>query len=332
MKEAMFYEKLKDGLVRCQLCPHNCVIKPNMRGICGVRENINGKLYSLVYGKSISESIDPIEKKPLFHFLPGTKAFSIATIGCNFRCLFCQNFDISQAPKPRKPIFGHELSPEDIVNLAKRYKCKSIAYTYTEPTIFYEYAYDIAKLARKEGIKNLWISNGFINQEPLKKIAKYLDAANIDLKGSDEFYKKITGGNLSPVLDTIKTLHNLGVWTEVTTLVIPGQNDSENDIKEIIKFIASVDKSMPWHISRFFPTYKMLDVPPTPIKKLKEIHDMGKNEGLKYVYMGNISEKSDTICPKCGYHVIERNGYQTINHLKKGKCPKCGYKIEGVFE
>ncbi len=329
MKEALFYEKVEDD-VRCRLCPHNCFIKPNMRGVCGVRENINGKLYSLVYGKSVSANIDPIEKKPLFHFLPGTKAFSIATVGCNFRCLFCQNFDISQAPKPKKPIFGHELLPEDVVGLAKRYGCSSIAYTYTEPTVFYEYALETARLARKEGIKNLWISNGYINQEPLEEISKYLDAGNIDLKGSDKFYREIAGGRLEPVLDTIRTLKKKGIWTEVTTLLIPGHNDSVEDLKNIAEFISSI--GAPWHISRFFPMYKMLDVPPTPLSSLEKAVEIGREKGIKYIYVGNVPENEDTVCPKCGFHVIERVGYQVVNHLDHGKCPKCGYKIEGVFE
>ena len=327
MKEAMYYER-GQGSVTCHLCPHECTIKENMRGLCGVRENIGGKLYSLVYGKAVSVSIDPIEKKPLYHFLPGTKAFSVATVGCNLRCSFCQNFEISQAPKPKKPIVGHELSPEDIVELAKSYKCSSIAYTYTEPTVFFEYALDTAKLARKAGLKNLWISNGFTNPEPLDEISKYIDAANIDIKGSDKFYREFTGGRLGLVLDTIESLSKKGVWTEVTTLLIPGHNDS--DLEEIAKFVAS--HVSVWHISRFFPMYKMLDVPPTPKDMLERAKKIGEDAGVKYVYIGNVPGKSDTVCPKCGYHVIERNGYDVVNHLDHGKCPKCGYKIEGVFD
>ena len=327
MKEAMYYEH-KQGSVVCHLCPHECTIKENMRGLCGVRENIGGKLYSLVYGKAVSVSIDPIEKKPLYHFLPGTKAFSVATVGCNLRCSFCQNFEISQAPKPKKPIAGHDLSPEDIVELAKSYKCSSIAYTYTEPTVFFEYALDTAKLARKAGLKNLWISNGFTNPEPLDEISKYIDAANIDIKGSDKFYREFTGGRLDPVLDTIESLSKKGVWTEVTTLLIPGHNDS--DLEDIAKFVAS--HVSVWHISRFFPMYKMLDVPPTPKDMLERAKKIGEDAGVKYVYIGNVPGKSDTVCPKCGYHVIERNGYDVVNHLDHGKCPKCGYKIEGVFD
>ncbi len=330
MKEALYYQKNPDGSVKCLLCPHECTIKENMRGICGVRENINGSLFSLVYGKAVSASIDPIEKKPLFHFLPGSKAFSIATVGCNFRCLFCQNYEISQAPKPKKPIAGHDLPPEDVVSLAENYGCSSIAYTYTEPTIFYEYAIETAKLARRHGLKNLWISNGFTNPEPLEEISKYIDVANIDLKGSDEFYKKITGGRLDPVLDTIKSLSKKGVWVEVTTLLIPGHNDSEEDLNFMSKFISSV--GAPWHISRFFPMYKMTDVIPTPISSLRKAKEIGKKNGVKYIYIGNVNEKSDTVCPKCGFHVIERDGYEIKNHLKGGKCPKCGYKIEGVFD
>lgn len=235
IKEAMFYEKLGENSVHCYLCNHNCRINEEKRGICSVRENLKGTLYSLVYGKLIAAHVDPIEKKPLFHFLPGSHAYSIATVGCNFRCLNCQNYDISQAPKPQNPVLGEETSPEEIVRAAKLYKCESIAYTYTEPTIFFEYAYDIAKLAKEEGIKNVFVSNGYTTEDALRVLAPYLDANNIDLKScNDEFYRNICGARLEPVLETIRFHKKLGIWIEITTLIIPSLNDSEETSEKLL--------------------------------------------------------------------------------------------------
>ena len=335
MKEALFYKKVgKD--VQCQLCPHFCMIKTGERGKCGVRENKAGTLYSLNYGKAISTAVDPIEKKPLFHFMPGTKSYSIATVGCNFSCLFCQNWEISQMPKPNKMVIGEELPPAKIVEDALAKGCKSIAYTYTEPTIFFEYAYDTAKLANKKGLKNIFVTNGFINKEPVDMIEPYLDAANIDLKGfSEEYFKTVIGGRLKPILDTIKYMHKKGIWIELTTLIVPGHNDSPAMLKKIVDFIVSVDKEIPWHISRFYPHYKMSNVPPTDIEILKKAHDIGKKAGIKYIYIGNVpgNEYESTVCSKCKKKVISRAAFTVHDIDMKGDaCAFCGNKIPGVFK
>jgi len=340
IKEAMLYTKLEDGKVRCELCPHHCVIKPGRAGICGVRENRDGTLYSLVYAQSISANVDPIEKKPLFHFLPASSAFSIATVGCNFSCKFCQNADISQIPRDKSltPLgwqkLGRELPPEQVVDLAERYGCASIAYTYIEPTIFFEYAYDTAKLATERGIKNIFVTNGYMTDEALEKLEPYLDAANVDLKAwSDDFYRKICGGSLSPVLDTIRRMHEMGVWVEVTTLLIPGYNDEEEELDQIAEFIADLDVDIPWHISRFVPHYKMRDVPYTPVETIHRAVEIGYNAGLHYVYVGNIpgDEYENTCCPYCGEMVIERFGYRTHIYLDGNKCPSCGQPLAFVL-
>lgn len=335
IKEALFYEKLERNMVHCYLCSHHCRISQGKRGICSVRENINGTLYSIVYGKLIASAVDPIEKKPLFHFLPGSSAYSIATVGCNFSCLNCQNYDISQMPKPNKPIYSEEVAPEEVVEAAKHYKCESIAYTYTEPTIFFEYAYDIAKLAKKEGIKNIFVSNGYITEEALREIAPYLDANNIDLKSfSDEFYRKVCGARLEPVLNSIRLHKELGIWIEITTLVIPSLNDSEENFKEIARFIKNLDENIPWHVSAFYPAYKLTNLPPTPIKTLDKARKIGLETGLKYVYQGNVpGEGENTLCPSCGKVLIRRSGYVVLQHnMKNSKCPHCEAKIDGVWK
>ena len=334
MREALLYEKLKNKKVRCNLCPHHCVIEEAKRGICGVKENKEGTLYSLVYGRAVASGVDPIEKKPFFHFFPGSYAFSIATVGCNFSCLFCQNADISQFPKEKKEIIGEFLPPEEIVSYAKRNKCKSISYTYTEPTIFFEYAYETAKIAHQQGIKNNFVTNGFISKEAIKLISPYLDAVNVDLKSfGDDFYKKFCGARLQPVLDSLKLMKELGIWVEVTTLIIPTLNDSAEELKSIAEFILGLGQETPWHISRFYPHYKMADLPPTPVETLHKAREIGKKIGLNYVYSGNVpgDEGENTFCPHCGKKVISRYGFQTLeNRLKEGKCPYCGTKIAGV--
>jgi pyruvate formate lyase activating enzyme len=335
IKEAMFYEKLNGNMVHCYLCSHHCRISEGKRGICGVRENISGTLYSLIYGKLIAGAIDPIEKKPLFHFLPGSSAYSIATVGCNFSCLNCQNYDISQTPKPKKPIYGDEVAPEEVVKMAKQYKCKSIAYTYTEPTIFFEYAFDTAKLAKKEGIRNVFVSNGYITEEPLRAIAPYLDANNIDLKSfSDEFYRKVCGARLEPILNAIRLHKELGIWIEITTLVIPSLNDSEENFGKITEFMKSLDENIPWHVSRFYPAYKLHDQPPTPVETLNRARKIGLQVGLKHVYQGNVpGEAENTFCPNCGQVLIERCSYKvTKNSVENSKCPFCNTKISGVWQ
>lgn len=335
MKEAMFYEKLDAKKVRCFLCAHHCIIKENKRGICYVRKNIDGTLYSLVYGKVISMNVDPIEKKPLFHFLPGSTSFSIATVGCNFRCEHCQNFEISQYPKEHEDIPGHPVTPEDIVETAIRNGCESISYTYTEPTIFFEFAYDCAKLAHKKGIKNVFVSNGYTGTDATKAIAPYLDGNNIDLKGNDDIYKKLCGARLEPVKETIRLMKQLGVWVEVTTLIIPDYNDSEDDLRDIAEFIKSVDPYIPWHVTQFYPTYQLMDKPRTPVQILRRAREIGFETGLKHVYEGNVPGESgeSTYCPSCNELILQRFGFRITGiKMKNSKCPKCGEEIRGVWK
>ena len=338
MKEVYLYQKLSNNRVQCQNCAHYCVINPGERGKCGVRENINGKLYALNYGKAIACHIDPIEKKPFFHFLPGSYSLSIATVGCNFSCLNCQNWDISQAPKPKKPVLGEEVSPEEIVKLAIKNKLPSISYTYTEPAIFSEYALDTMKLAKKKGIKNTWVTNGFWSKELFGLISPYLDAANVDLKSfSDEFYKENCGGRLQPVLDTLIRLKEKKIWVEVTTLSIPTLSDSDRMFKDIAKFIKEeLGPETPWHITQFSGAFswKLKNLPETSVETLKTAYEIGKKSGLKYVYTGNVPglPSEDTFCPKCGTLVIDRTGYVVSRHDKSGKCPKCGENLSLILK
>ena len=326
-KECILYKKEKNH-VKCLACSHYCIIPENKTGICGVRKNINGKLFLLVYNKVVSHHIDPVEKKPLYHFLPGTNAYSIGTIGCNFKCDFCQNYEISQ----EREIAGENISVEEIVKEAINSKSKSIAYTYNDPAIFTEFCIDIAKLAKKSNLKNIFVTNGYESKEAIDFISGYIDAMNIDLKSfSNEFYLKNCKAKLQPVLDTIKYAYEKGIWIEITTLIIPKENDSEKELESIAKFISSIDKNIPWHISRFFPMYKMSDKNFTPEKILSKAYEIGKKY-LNYVYIGNIQKENNTICPKCSKEVILRHNYITINKLIKGKCPYCSEKIAGVFE
>jgi pyruvate formate lyase activating enzyme len=337
MQEARFYDKIEDEKVKCYLCAHGCVIDPRKRGICMVRENRDGTLYSLVYGKVISQNVDPIEKKPLFHFLPGSTSYSIATVGCNFQCEHCQNFEISQFPRyEKRDIPGQEVAPAQIVAGAKNRGCASISYTYTEPTIFGEYAYDTAMLAKEAGIRNVFVSNGFMSEKSAKILGQVLDADNIDLKSfSESFYRKVCKARLQPILDTIKQMKELGVWLEVTTLIIPGLNDSDQELKDLAGFIKSVGADIPWHVSAFYPTYKMLDRPRTPVETLRRARQIGLEAGLRYVYTGNIpgEDGEKTFCYACGAVVIDRLGY-TIrrNFLKDGTCAQCGATIDGVWK
>ncbi len=335
-KKAMLWEKLEGNKVHCFLCAHHCRINENGFGFCGVRQNIKGELYTYTYGKAIASHADPIEKKPLYHFLPGTYAYSIATIGCNFRCPFCQNWSISQVKARNEDIEGYEMKPEEIVAEALRNNCRSVSYTYTEPTIFFEYAYDTAKIAKEHGLYNTFVTNGFMTAEAIEKIRPYLDAANVDLKFfNDDTYKKICGGRLQPVLDSITNIKKAGIWLEVTTLVVPGQNDSDEELRKIAAFLGAAGKEIPWHISRFHPDYKYLDSYPTPIETMERAREIGKEEGLKYVYLGNVYTRGETICPGCGNVLIERTGFgasMSERFLKGGKCRKCGTSIEGVWE
>jgi pyruvate formate lyase activating enzyme len=336
MKEALLYEKLKDKLVHCYLCSHHCRIADNKFGFCGVRQNMDGQLYTYAYGGVIAVHVDPIEKKPLYQFLPGSSSFSVATIGCNFRCGFCQNWEISQASfREGMSSQQEEFSPEDIVDEAVKNACSSISYTYTEPTIFFEYAYDTAKAAKAGGLKNVFVTNGYMTKEALVMIRPYLDAANVDLKYfRDESYRKICSGSLEPVLNSIRLLKELGVWVEVTTLIVPQENDSEQELRDIAEFIAKVDINIPWHVSRFHPDYKFTKQMPTPEATLKMAQDIGVRAGLNFIYAGNVyGWGNDTFCPVCKRMLIKREGFQVFEyHIEKANCSFCNSRIAGVFE
>lgn len=327
-----FYEVMEGKKVRCLLCAHRCVISNRSKGICKVRMNKEGILYTLNKNIFVALNIDPIEKKPLFHFFPGSLSFSVATEGCNFKCLFCQNYEISQLGE--RKIRGKYVHSERIVELAIENNCKSISYTYTEPTIFFETAFEIGLLAREKGLKNVFVTNGYITKETTIKTKEFLDAANVDLKSfSDENYKKYCGASLKGVLAGIDNLLEAGILLEVTTLIIPGMNDNAEELRKIAKFIASRSKDIPWHISRFFPNYKMGNRNPTSIESLNLAESIGKEEGLKYVYKGNVwGEGENTFCPKCNKLLIERRVFEILkNVVNNGICPHCGEKIYGVF-
>ncbi len=334
LKEALFYKLLKNKDIQCQLCPRFCVIKNSERGSCGARANMNDKLYSLVYGKPCSISIDPIEKKPFYHFLPSSKSLSIATTGCNLHCTHCQNYQISQARFEDVPHL--EASPESIVEQAKANNVKSISFTYTEPTVFYEYMLDIAKLAKKEKIKCAIVSNGFINPAPLKKLIPYIKAANIDLKGNALFYEKICEGRIEPVLETLKLLKEKKVWLEITNLIIPGYNDNTEEIKQTISWIKeNLGTEVPLHFSAFYPCYKLTNVPPTQPEFLFKAKAIAKQQDLKFVYTGNIKDEegSTTFCPNCNQVLIKRRNFLVIeNKIKRGKCPNCKNKVPGLWQ
>ncbi|MDY0039328.1 MAG: AmmeMemoRadiSam system radical SAM enzyme [Desulforhabdus sp.] len=334
MHEAICYEKREEGKVHCFLCAQHCLIKADERGKCGVRENRGGTLWSLVYGKLIAQHIDPIEKKPLYHFYPGTRSYSIATAGCNFRCLFCQNADISQSPREYKTIQGHYVPAETVVEEARQSGCATIAYTYTEPTIFMEYAVDVAKLAHRAGIKNVFVSNGFMTEESLKIISPYLDAANVDLKAfNDSFYAEECGARLKPVLKTLERMKKAGIWLEVTTLLIPGLNDDTAELRQLTRFLVELGADIPWHVSRFHPTYKLTDRSPTPVSTLHKARQVGLEAGLRYVYTGNIpgDEGENTFCHECGSLLIRRMGFSMRKEgLERSSCRKCGALLAGA--
>jgi len=332
-KIAKFWEK-KDSVVRCRLCPHNCIIREGKRGVCKVRENRNGKLYTLVYASCSSANVDPIEKKPLFHFYPGSLVYSLSTVGCNLKCLHCQNYAISQITP--EEAFLIELPPEKAVGEALK-TSDGIAFTYNEPTIWWEYAYDTSKLAKKHGLYTVFVTNGYINEEPLKEIAPYLDAANVDIKSmDDEFYRRITRARLQPVLQAAKLYKELGIHLEMTYLIIPTKNDAEWQIKKFIEWVLNeFGDEQVVHFTAFYPTYKMMHIPPTPLKTLVKAYEMAKQHGLKYVYLGNVphGEYENTYCPKCGNLLIERHGFHArIVGLKNGKCSKCGAKIPVIMD
>jgi len=336
MREALFYRKRGENCVICDLCCHHCRLNDGEYGRCSVRQNISGTLYSLVYGKLIAEHIDPIEKKPLFHFLPGSLSYSISTVGCNFSCLHCQNSSISQpAPFNNDNVPGTDSSSAHVVDKAVENGCLSISYTYVEPTIFFEFAYDCAVLAHDKGLKNIFVSNGFMTEKTTRMLAPKLDGINIDIKSySEDFYKKICSARLRPVLETVKLMKELGVWVEVTTLLIPGLNDSNEELEKIAKFIHSVDPSIPWHVTAFYPTYKMMDRSPTSHSDLRRAADIGSDAGLNYVYQGNIPGEGgeNSYCSSCGAEVINRYGFSIkANRMQNGCCHKCGERIPGVW-
>ena len=336
--EAYLYEPLKDNEVKCNLCNHRCNIKSGRRGICGVRENRTGVLETLVYGKVIARHIDPIEKKPLFHFLPGSLSYSIATVGCNFKCRFCQNADIAQMPSDHNGrIVGDAFSPEDVVAEAIKGDCKTIAYTYTEPTVYFEFAYDTAKLATEKGIRNVFVTNGYMTEEALQMIHPFLDAANVDLKAfNEDFYKTTCKAKLVHVKETLKQMKSLGIFIEVTTLIIPGLNDDKKELENLSAFLVdALGPETPWHISRFHPTYKLMNRPPTPVDTLIMARDIGIKAGLKYVYTGNVpGERAEkTFCDQCDHLLIDRWGFNVQNNrIKNGKCPQCGAAVDGVWD
>lgn len=333
LKEAMCYERKEGGRVSCFLCRHLCQISDGAFGICGMRENREGALYTHAYGEVIAAHIDPIEKKPIFHLLPGTESFSIATIGCNFHCGFCQNWQISQVKEAKALGLGSsKMSPDEIVKQARSHGCRSISYTYTEPTIFFEYAYETAALAKDKGLRNIFVTNGYITDEALEIIKPHLDAANVDLKAfSDDYYRKVCGAKLEGVLKSIRRMKELGIWVEITTLVLPGMNDSEEELKKLASFIAGVGVEIPWHISRFHPDYKMTDSKATPITTMEIAERIGKEAGLRYVYLGNLAEEENTYCYSCGELLIRRSGFSVLeNRLGNGKCPKCKTPLDGM--
>jgi len=335
VNEAILYDRLNDGRVRCRVCAHRCTIERGERGICSVRENVDGRLVSLVYGRLIARDVDPIEKKPLYHFYPGTRAYSIATVGCNFTCKNCQNAYISQYPRDHGGrIVGDPTGPDEVVADAVRNGCHSIAYTYTEPTVAVEFVLDCMRAAEKVGIDNVWVSNGYFTAETAEAILPYLDAINVDLKGiTNEVYHEISGGNVRPVLDTIERLHGAGVWVEVTTLVIPGFNDTDDELRWTAEAIRGVSQEIPWHLSRFFPAYRLVDRAPTPIETLERACEIGREVGLEYIYLGNVpGEGEETVCPACGARLISRSGYRVREvRAKGGICPDCSTPLAGRY-
>lgn len=325
-KEAILYDKIGKSL-NCKICERRCIISQGKAGFCQMRENDEGKLYSLNYAAASSVAVDPIEKKPLFHFYPGTTVFSLGSVGCNFRCKYCQNWGISQAELEHIPT--RDMLPEEAIRLTKEYGCKSIAWTYNEPTMWFEYTLDSAKLAKKEDIKTVYVTNGYMSEESFQEINPYLDAANIDLKGmSNKFYEDLCEARLKPVLDNIIRMHDAHIHIEVTNLLIPGYNDSKEDIKALISFmVEEVGVEVPIHFTRFFPQYQMQNIPPTNIESLQRAHDLAKESGMQYVYIGNAptTDGETTFCPECGEPIIKRDGFSVVSdELKKTrKCPKC---------
>lgn len=339
--ESFLYKKLDNNAVQCLTCSHYCRIQPGKRGLCGVRENKDGMLDFLTFDKVIAASVDPIEKKPMYHFMPGTRSYSVATVGCNFACDFCQNADIAQMPKDRNGMLkGMPVSPNTMVVQAVEKACQSISYTYTEPTIFFELAYETGRLAKEKGLFNIFVSNGYMSSEALNKLDGILDAANIDLKSFDpEFYRKYCQAKLEPVKQNLVQMKKMGILVEITTLLIPGLNDDPEQLNQMARFIANeLGEETPWHISRFHPTYQMTDRPVTPVESLEKAYDAGVKAGLHYVYLGNLPghESESTRCHGCGAMLVERSGYQVKNRILSqedhtGQCPDCDQPVYGIF-
>jgi pyruvate formate lyase activating enzyme len=335
MREAALWRPGKEK-VHCELCSHHCAIANGERGTCGVRQNQGGILYTLVYDKVAAINLDPIEKKPLYHFLPGTTSLSIGTMGCNLSCSFCQNYSLSMPPKEGRSVRGEAVTPEQIAQSAVQYGAASISYTYSEPTIFFELAEDTAKLGVAAGLKNVFVTNGFMTTKALERLDGVIHAANVDLKSfRDEFYREICQARLAPVLENLKTMKQLGWWLEVTTLLIPGLNDSQAELEGIAGFIATeLGPDTPWHVSRFRPTYKLLDRPPTPVESLERALDIGSAAGLNYVYIGNVAghQGEATQCPECGCVCLDRSGFTVTGMgLQGGACDKCGHNLAGIW-
>jgi pyruvate formate lyase activating enzyme len=335
--QTLLYEKLDKDKVRCGICNHFCVIDKGRRGLCNVRENQDGELVSLVYSKVIARGIDPVEKKPIFHLKPGSLSYSVATVGCNFRCSFCQNADIAQMPTDNKGLVqGTDMTPEEIVAQAVRANCASIAYTYTEPAVFVELVLDTAKLARKKGLYNIIVTNGYMTEELVRVIAPYIDAANVDLKAFDDgFYRKYCKAKIEPVKETLKLMKSLGILVEVTTLLIPGLNDDKDQVEGIAGFIArELGVETPWHVSRFHPCYRMTDRGATPLSSLERAYDAGKAAGLRYVYTGNVPglASENTLCHDCGGLLVERVAYRVHSFITRdSRCPDCNSLVYGLY-
>ncbi|MDR0307855.1 MAG: AmmeMemoRadiSam system radical SAM enzyme [Chitinispirillales bacterium] len=335
MKEALLWESIENGAVVCGLCHHRCRINKGNTGVCSVRKNENGSLYTYAYGRVIAEQADPIEKKPLYHFLPQSYSFSVAAAGCNFKCGFCQNWSISQVSELRKNRdWGKKATPEQIVESALELGCKSISFTYTEPAIFFEYCLDTAKTAKQKGLKTIFVSNGYMTPEALRMIRPFLDACNIDLKSfRNDYYRKLCGASLKPVLESLRLIRELGIWLEVTTLIITDENDSGEELRDIAAFIANdLGKDVPWHVSRFFPQYKFAGRTASETASVEKAVRIGREAGLSFVYAGNVDLAHDTVCPVCHKTVMARRGYRTdILGLESGRCKSCGAGISGVF-
>ncbi len=334
MKEALLYTKGDNDEVRCALCAHRCRISSGSRGICGVRENRGGTLYSLVYERCIAQNVDHVEKKPLFHFQPGSLSYSVATVGCNFKCSWCQNCEISQFPRYQDVLPGKEVPAASMADYAARYKCRNIAYTYTEPTVFFEYALDAAKPAKEKGLANIFVTNGYMTPEMLDTFYPCLDAANVDMKGfREETYQRYAGATLQPVLDSMKKMKEQKIWLEVTTLVVPEVNDDPAEARAMAEFMVNeLGPETPWHLSRFFPANHMRDLPPTPTDTLQRFRDIGYEAGIQYVYLGNTSAEMDTVCHQCGEKLIQRSGFSGVSRgiASDGTCSSCSTPIPGV--